>query len=57
MKDHKIEAILYLINTVLFAVNSAINIYKDNDNTIIYIALSILFFIAGLSALKKSKKK
>ena len=57
MKYHKIEAILYLINTVLFAVNSAINIYKDNDNTIIYIALSILFFIAGLSALKKSKKK
>ena len=57
MKEHKINAILFFIDTVLFAVIAGMNIY--NDKIIIavtYIAISILFLGAGLSALKNLKR-
>lgn len=58
MKEHKIEAILFFIDTVLFAVIAGMNISNDKFiMAVIYIAISILFLGAGLSALKKSKKK
>lgn len=57
MKEHKINAILFFIDTVLFAVIAAINIYNDNTTVaFIYIGISVSFLGAGLSQLKKLKE-
>ena len=56
MKEHKIEAILFFIDTVLFAVIAGMNISNDKFiMAVTYIAISILFLGAGLSKLKKLK--
>lgn len=58
MTEYKIEAVLFFIDTVLFAVIATINIYNDNINTgLIYIGISIVFLMSGLLKLKKLKDK
>ena len=57
-KEHKVEVALYFIDTALFAVIATMGLYDNNISTaIIYVVISVLFFISGLSALKKLTAK
>lgn len=57
MKEHKISAILYLLNTILFAVIAVVNFIDNNNNTsgVVYAGLSVVWLGLFLNYLKKYK--
>lgn len=57
MKEHKISAILYLVNTILFAVIAVVNFIDNNNNTsgVVYAGLSVVWLGLFLNYLKKYK--
>lgn len=57
MKEHKISAILYLLNAILFAVIAVVNFIDNNNNTsgVVYAGLSVVWLGLFLNYLKKYK--